>query len=83
MKAWKALSHRLHEKGSGRLKTEKRLKKIADERKQAAMVSGDTPLSMNQAFQKRQERAGQAHFVLSVGNRGYVHSLILLLDFFG
>lgn len=70
--AWKALSHKFHGKGSGRMKTEKRLKKIAEERKQAAMASGDTPLSMNQAFQKRQERAGQAHFVLSVGNRGYV-----------
>jgi len=69
--AWKALSHKFHGKGSGRMKTEKRLKKIAEERKQAAMASGDTPLSMNQAFQKRQEKAGQAHFVLSVGNRGY------------
>jgi len=70
--AWKALSHKFHGKGSGRMKTEKRLKKIAEERKQAAMASGDTPLSMNQAFQKRQEKAGQAHFVLSVGNRGYI-----------
>lgn len=68
--AWKALSHKFHGKGSGRMKTEKRLKKIAEERKQEAMASGDTPLSMNQAFQKRQEKAGQAHFVLSVGNRG-------------
>ncbi|KAK7691056.1 hypothetical protein QCA50_006159 [Cerrena zonata] len=70
--AWKALSHKFHGKGSGRLKTEKRLKKIAEERKKEAMVSGDTPLSMNQAFQIRQEKAGQAHFVLSVGNRGAV-----------
>ena len=78
--AWKALSHKFHGKGSGRMKTEKRLKKINEERKQAAMVSGDTPLSMNQAFQKRQEKAGQAHFVLSVGNRGYAHSTALPLD---
>lgn len=77
--AWKALSHKFHGKGSGRMKTEKRLKKIAEERKQAAMASGDTPLSMNQAFQKRQEKAGQAHFVLSVGNRGYVLCIILPL----
>ena len=68
--AWKALSHKFHGKGSGRMKTEKRLKKIAEERKKEAMVSGDTPLSMNQAFQIRQQKAGQAHFVLSVGNRG-------------
>lgn len=72
--AWKALSHKFHGKGSGRMKTEKRLKKIAEERKKEAMASGDTPLSMNQAFQIRQEKAGQAHFVLSVGNRGYVAS---------
>lgn len=70
--AWKALSHKFHGKGSGRMKTEKRLKKIAEEKKKEAMASGDTPLSMNQAFQIRQEKAGQAHFVLSVGNRGAV-----------
>ena len=68
--AWKALSHRFHGKGSGKMKTEKRLKKIAEEKKREAMISGDTPLSMNRAFQARQEKAGQAHFVLSVGNRG-------------
>lgn len=72
--SWKALSHKFHGKGSGKMKTEKRLKKIAEEKKQAAMASGDTPLSMNRAFQIRQEKTGQAHFVLSVGNRGYVHS---------
>lgn len=68
--AWKALSHKFHGKGSGKMKTEKRLKKIAEEKKQLAMSSGDTPLSMNQAFQIRQEKAKQPHFVLSVGNRG-------------
>lgn len=70
--AWKALSHKFHGKGSGKMKTEKRLKKIAEEKKKEAMASGDTPLSMNKAFQQRQQKAGQAHFVLSVGNRGYV-----------
>lgn len=68
--AWKALSHRFHGKGSGRMKTEKRLKKIAEEKKKESMASGETPLSMNRAFQIRQEKTGQAHFVLSVGNRG-------------
>ncbi|KAJ7035076.1 SART-1 family-domain-containing protein [Mycena alexandri] len=70
--AWKALSHRFHGKGSGKMKTEKRLKKIRDEEKQQAMSSGDTPLSMTKAFQMRQEKTGQAHMVLSVGNRGAV-----------
>ncbi|KAJ7494750.1 SART-1 family-domain-containing protein [Mycena galericulata] len=70
--AWKALSHRFHGKGSGKMKTEKQLKKIRDEAKQQAMSSGDTPLSMTKAFQLRQEKTGQAHMVLSVGNRGAV-----------
>ncbi|KAG9045561.1 hypothetical protein FS837_006105 [Tulasnella sp. UAMH 9824] len=78
--AWKALSHRFHGKGSGKMKTEKRLKKIADEKKREAMISGDTPTSMNEAFQKRQEKVGQAHMVLSVGNRGAVPQLEEYLD---
>lgn len=78
--SWKALSHKFHGKGSGKMKTEKRLKKIAEEKKQAAMASGDTPLSMNRAFQIRQEKTGQAHFVLSVGNRGAVPQASEFLD---
>jgi len=78
--AWKALSHKFHGKGSGKMKTEKRLKKIADEKKKEAMASGDTPLSMNKAFQLRQEKTGQAHFVLSVGNRGAVPQASEFLD---
>ena len=79
--AWKALSHKFHGKGSGKMKTERRLKKIAEENKQAAMTSGDTPLSMNSAFQQRQMKAGQAHFVLSVGNRGYVFQKYVLSQY--
>ncbi|KZO91587.1 SART-1 protein [Calocera viscosa TUFC12733] len=78
--AWKALSHRFHGKGSGRLKTEKRLKKIEEERKREAMASGDTPTGMNEAFQARQERIGQAHMVLSVGQRGAVPQAADVLD---
>ncbi|KAF9066625.1 SART-1 family-domain-containing protein [Rhodocollybia butyracea] len=78
--AWKALSHKFHGKGSGKMKTEKRLKKIEEEKKQLAMVSGDTPLSMNAAFQQRQQKAGQAHFVLSVGNRGAVPQAADFID---
>ncbi|KAF8965904.1 SART-1 protein [Flammula alnicola] len=70
--AWKALSHKFHGKGSGKTKLEKRLKKIANEKKRETMASGDTPLGMNKAFKRLQEKAGQAHFVLSVGNRSTV-----------
>ncbi len=74
--AWKALSHKFHGKGSGKMKTEKRLKRIAEEQRKEAMASGDTPLNMNKAFLQRQEKAGQAHFVLSVGNKGCVSHLL-------
>ncbi|KAI0264420.1 SART-1 family-domain-containing protein [Gloeopeniophorella convolvens] len=70
--AWKMLSHKFHGKGSGKMKTEKR--------KKESMASGDTPLSMNKAFQIRQEKTGQAHFVLSVGNRGAVPQAAEFLD---
>ncbi|KAK7050991.1 hypothetical protein VNI00_005103 [Paramarasmius palmivorus] len=78
--AWKALSHKFHGKGSGKMKTEKRLKKIEEEKKKLAMASGDTPLSMNAAFQQRQQKTGQAHFVLSVGNRGAVPQVADFID---
>lgn len=56
-------------KTSGRMKTEKRLKSIAKERKELKMAAGDTPTGMNDAFARRQQKTGQAHMVLSVGNK--------------
>lgn len=86
--AWKSLSHKFQYvsvflnmyctdnnhsgKTSGRMKTEKRLKKIAEERKQLTMLSTDTPLGMTDAFARRQVKTGEAHMVLSVGNKGSV-----------
>jgi U4/U6.U5 tri-snRNP-associated protein 1 len=70
--AWRSLSHKFHGKTSGRMKTEKRLKKIAEERNQLKMNSGDTPTGMTSAFARRQEKTGEAHMVLSVGNKGSV-----------
>ncbi|KAK4685834.1 U4/U6.U5 tri-snRNP-associated protein 1, partial [Tremellales sp. Uapishka_1] len=70
--AWKSLSHKFHGKTSGRMKTEKRLKKIAEERKQLTMSATDTPLGMSDAFTRRQVKTGEAHMVLSVGNKGSV-----------
>ena len=70
--AWKSLSHKFHGKTSGRMKTEKRLKRIAEEQKQATMGSSDTPLGMSDAFSRRQHKTGQAHMVLTTGNRQYV-----------
>ncbi|KAI9681350.1 MAG: hypothetical protein M1817_002633 [Caeruleum heppii] len=50
--AFKHLSHQFHGKGSGKQKTEKRLKKIEDEKKREAMSSLDSSLStgMNNAM---------------------------------
>jgi U4/U6.U5 tri-snRNP-associated protein 1 len=59
-------------KTSGRMKTDKRLKKIEEERKQLTMNSGDTPTGMTDAFARRQVKTGEAHMVLSVGNKGSV-----------
>ncbi|WVQ84312.1 hypothetical protein IAT38_006464 [Cryptococcus sp. DSM 104549] len=72
--AWKSLSHKFHGKTSGRMKTEQRLKKIAEERKQLTMNATDTPLGMTEAFARRQQKTGEAHMVLSVGNKGSVQS---------
>ncbi|BGP15980.1 hypothetical protein JCM10213_004797 [Rhodosporidiobolus nylandii] len=67
--AWKHLSHAFHGHGSGAKKTEKRLKKIENERKQAAMVAGDTPLSSAAAFAARAEKTGSATMILGVGDK--------------
>jgi U4/U6.U5 tri-snRNP-associated protein 1 len=51
------------------MKTEKRLRKITEEQKELKMSSTDTPLGMSNAFSRRQEKTGEAHMVLSVGNK--------------
>jgi len=56
------------------MKTEKRLRKIEEERKALAMAEGDTPTGMAEAFARRQHKSGEAHMVLSVGNKGSVQS---------
>lgn len=56
------------------MKTEKRLKKIAEERKQAQMIASDTPTGMTDAFSRRQQKTGEAHMILSVGNKGSVQA---------
>ncbi|KAF8135074.1 SART-1 family-domain-containing protein [Boletus edulis] len=68
--AWKALSHKFHGKGSGKMKTEKRFKE--DRRREEERGHG--------YVQIRQEKTGQAHFVLSVGNRGAVPQASEFLD---
>ncbi|WFD31891.1 hypothetical protein MSPP1_002931 [Malassezia sp. CBS 17886] len=66
--AWKRLSHVFHGNMPGHKAQEKRLRRIADEKRQERMFAGDTS-AMTKAFQERSARTGQAHMVLSVGNR--------------
>lgn len=77
--AFRQLSHKFHGKSSGKAKTEKRLKKLEEERKLKAMSSIDTPLNMATALQERQKASGSAHVVLSVGNRAYVIFILIKL----
>lgn len=74
LQAWKHLSHAFHGHGHGSMKTEKRLKKIENERKAAAMAAGDTPNSTAAAFAARAEKTGSATMILGVGNNKSVPS---------
>lgn len=67
--AFKFLSHRFHGKGSGKMKTEKRLQRIADEFQQKAASTADTPLGTVNALHERTKSLKQPHVVLQVGNR--------------
>ncbi|KAF9969578.1 hypothetical protein BGZ73_008030 [Actinomortierella ambigua] len=70
--AFRHLSHKFHGKTPGKMKTEKRMKKLEEERRMMSMTATDTPLNMAMATQERMKAAGQAHLVLAVGNRNVV-----------
>ncbi|RCH94847.1 hypothetical protein CU098_009547, partial [Rhizopus stolonifer] len=70
--AFRFMSHQFHGKTSGKTKTEKRMRRIEEERRLNMMSSTDTPLNLAGALLERQQRTGSAHVVLSVGNRGVV-----------
>ncbi|KAI8350587.1 SART-1 protein [Choanephora cucurbitarum] len=72
--AFRYMSHKFHGKTSGKTKTEKRMQKIEEERRLNMMSSTDTPHNLAHALLERQQRTGNAHVVLSVGNRGVVPS---------
>ncbi|KAJ3196463.1 hypothetical protein HK101_008870 [Irineochytrium annulatum] len=68
--AFRHLSHKFHGKYSGKMKTEKRLKKWEEEEQLKKMVNTDTPLHTASALLEKTKSASTAHVVLSVGNRG-------------
>ena len=63
--AFRELSHKFHGKGSGKLKTFKRMKKLEEERKLKGMASDDTPLHMVATMREKQKSLGAAFIVLS------------------
>ncbi|KAJ3035010.1 hypothetical protein HDV00_004382 [Rhizophlyctis rosea] len=68
--AFRQLSHKFHGKHSGKMKTEKRIRKIEEEMAVQSMSSGDTPLGTVGAMKSVLEEGGKGYLVLSVGNRG-------------
>ncbi|XP_030854744.1 U4/U6.U5 tri-snRNP-associated protein 1 [Strongylocentrotus purpuratus] len=67
--AFRVLSHRFHGKGSGKMKTEKRAKKVLEEEAMKKMSSTDTPLHTVARMQEKQKNLQSAHIVLSGGSK--------------
>jgi len=66
--AFRYLSHRFHGKGSGKIKTEKRMKKIMEEGAMKNMSSTDTPLNTLQKLKARQSETATPYLILT-GNK--------------
>lgn len=67
--AFRLLSHKFHGKGSGKLKTEKRAKKLQEEKKLQMMSSIDTPLNTASMFKEKQKASASPYLVLSGGGK--------------
>jgi len=67
--AFRLLSHKFHGKGSGKLKTEKRAKKLQEEKKLLMMSSIDTPLNTSAMFKDKQKASASPYLVLSGGGK--------------
>ncbi|XP_037077289.1 U4/U6.U5 tri-snRNP-associated protein 1-like [Pollicipes pollicipes] len=63
--AFRYLSHKFHGKGSGKMKTEKREKKIQESLLMAQMNSTDTPLNTLARLQEKQKELQSPYVVLS------------------
>ncbi|KAJ3401079.1 hypothetical protein HDV05_000697 [Chytridiales sp. JEL 0842] len=75
--AFRLLSHKFHGKTSGKMKTEKKLRKMEEEVKLQQMLSSDSPLSTGT---EKTKLAQTAHVVLSVGNRGVLPAEMILAE---
>ena len=63
--AFRQLSHRFHGKGSGKMKTERRMKKLEEEALLKKMSSSDTPLGTVALLQEKQRSQKTPYIVLS------------------
>jgi len=72
--AFRFLSHKFHGKGSGKLKTEKRYRKVMEEKLMEKMNSTDTPLNTLEKLQAKTKEMASPYIVLS-GNKDKVTSL--------
>ncbi len=66
--AFRHLSHKFHGKGSGKIKTEKRMKKIMEESLMKNMSSTDTPLQTMEKMREKTREAATPYLVLT-GNK--------------
>ncbi|TRY71736.1 hypothetical protein TCAL_08157 [Tigriopus californicus] len=66
--AFRYLSHKFHGKGSGKMKTEKRMKKVMEQSLMMNMSSTDTPLQTVEKLKKKQKESATPYLVLS-GNK--------------
>jgi U4/U6.U5 tri-snRNP-associated protein 1 len=63
--AFRHLSHKFHGKGSGKIKTEKRMKKVAEESMMKNMSSTDTPLQTLEKLKKKQKDNALPYLIMS------------------
>ena len=65
--AFRFLSHKFHGRGSGKKKTERRLKKFQNEQFMKRSNSGDTPLNTLTMLQTKQKASQSPYILLSGG----------------
>ncbi|ELT94176.1 hypothetical protein CAPTEDRAFT_182381 [Capitella teleta] len=68
--AFRFLSHKFHGKGSGKKKTEKRMKKVEEEMLMKSMSSTDTPLNTVHLLLEKQKTEKTPYIVLSGSSKG-------------
>ncbi|XP_033632494.1 U4/U6.U5 tri-snRNP-associated protein 1-like [Asterias rubens] len=67
--AFRLLSHRFHGKGSGKMKTDKRAKKLLEEEAMKKMSSTDTPLNTVSMMKLKQKQTQSPFILLSGGSK--------------